>query len=1364
MYYETGIMSLKMNNIQENTQFLLETQAELAMLPLMLPESPEMEAEARDRRITDDNIDAAKGLPVYITNFIGSKQKLTDWIWLNTPEGVKSVLDAFSGSAVVGYMYKQKGLRVVCNDRLRYCHHIARAIVENQKVTLSEDDLKALLKTNPKAGSFVQETFRGKFFQIGVHALIDNIRANIDALSGFKKDLALFMLGKTCISSAGSFGHFQSANNKGTKDRYPDTPKEFIERFKQNVERINGLVFNNEQDNKAYRKDILDIFDEVKVDLAYFDPPYATQFSTTNYETSYHFIEGLMTYWKGLEIDEGSKVRKYKTEHQTVTQANAEVFFDNVFEKAKGIKYWIISYRDKAYPNERKMKELIDKHGKASRMKSHEHTYSLGGTNREGEASHGKERLFICGPAGKKSSADVEDDMVMESDPLVTVVDVFFQPSLIADSNPEGIDEEMTAEAVKDTGQFIANFMGSKRKLMSWIWAHTPEGVETALDLFSGGANVAYYYKKKGLKVIANDLLKYPYHIARAVVENSSVIVSDDDIETLLSENKSVKNFIVKNFHGYYYTKQILEFLDNTYANIQMLSGYKKDIALFALGATCKAKTSFGEFHRSKKALTRPLSEYPSLEKHKGSQLGNIPLPEFKESFVRYIKHANSLVFDNGKECKAYNREALALLPEVKADVVYADPPYVTEFNANDYEADNHFVEGLMTCWQGKKLIDNHRKDFESRTKYNKASIAKLIKGFIEGVAKMGAHLLMSYRDHAFPTSKELQAIMAERFGEVDLHKKSVQYTIGIRSGSKHDAKEYLFVASKPRKGKAAAAEDELAPPETPWDWNWGAEANGIIDKFGWAGLAKACAYVKMDYPSKEHDGKYPVAKQAYFLPYRKIIDGKLMVVWRGVAAAMASLNGARGGVKLSKEARKQAYEVLLKWYEAFEREAPPLKAEADCNVNRNLHAKFDGEILLAEAGEGEEKKDPTFTFILTHAGANKNGDYFLPEELKSNHGTAVNSKIDFQHSQNLTDIVGGVIDSKYVESEGGYVECVGSLFIHDSPAAKLAYKLVKQGIVSQVSMECEFAEGECSICGKRSKSKSDYCVHLRQYKGRQFRGEMVYQKLHDIVFTGCGLLDRKGADPGAVIKSVANTGMKSSKKLIINSGDLSMDANATFRAYLEAQKVQREIWPMTNALEGYLSGILKKFSDEAISGDELIAKANECLSSFSAEMKAMVDALKGASTAKAAVDEDELKRFKEENETLKKQLADLQKKVDEYEAEKAKSARKVKATELVTKWEQRGKTFESEEARTAEIERLAGLDDSALAATEKVIEQLKPSGGGGNGNKPKSEAGDKGALRTDAGVEPEPVDDGKTSPEERLAGGLQKARQDLKR
>ncbi len=190
--------------------------------------------------------------PKYITNYIGSKQKLVDWIWRNTPQDVKSVVDAFSGSGVVGYMYKSKGMRVDANDRLHYCHHAARAIIENSKTRVSEEELERLLAENAHAGSFVQDNFKGIFFASGVHPLIDTLRANCDKLDGYKKDIALFALGKTCLSAKGGFGHFSYSTNTGRKK---DSPEDFKKRFADNVKRINALVFDNGQACKAYREE-----------------------------------------------------------------------------------------------------------------------------------------------------------------------------------------------------------------------------------------------------------------------------------------------------------------------------------------------------------------------------------------------------------------------------------------------------------------------------------------------------------------------------------------------------------------------------------------------------------------------------------------------------------------------------------------------------------------------------------------------------------------------------------------------------------------------------------------------------------------------------------------------------------------------------------------------------------------------------------------------------------------------------------------------------------------------------------------------------------------------------------------------------
>lgn len=100
-----------------------ETELRLAVSGEFVPgvslaEAPETDARHGNQKPADR--------PKYITNYIGPKQKLVDRIWWNTPQDVKSVVDVFSGSAVVAYMFKMKGLRVIANDRLHYCHHAAR--------------------------------------------------------------------------------------------------------------------------------------------------------------------------------------------------------------------------------------------------------------------------------------------------------------------------------------------------------------------------------------------------------------------------------------------------------------------------------------------------------------------------------------------------------------------------------------------------------------------------------------------------------------------------------------------------------------------------------------------------------------------------------------------------------------------------------------------------------------------------------------------------------------------------------------------------------------------------------------------------------------------------------------------------------------------------------------------------------------------------------------------------------------------------------------------------------------------------------------------------------------------------------------
>ncbi|BBO66346.1 hypothetical protein DSCA_02760 [Desulfosarcina alkanivorans] len=1261
---------------RDRLAFLLETDAALDL------DFETLEAQAKEA-VTDEASPAKR--PKYITNYIGSKQKLVDWIWKHTPEGVGSILDAFSGSAVVAYMYKTKGLRVLANDRLRYCYHAARAIVENRNVRLTDEELEALLAGNAKAGSFIRNNFKGIFFAKGVHGLIDTIRANIDKLSGFKKDIALFALGKTCMSGKGGFGHFSSSTRYGKRE---DTPEEFKERFRKNVVRINALVFDNGKECKAYRKDVNGLLSEVRVDLAYFDPPYATEFSTTNYEKSYHFVEGLMTYWDGLTLVEGSKTKHYKTDHQTVSRTNAKEFFETFLGNAQHIPNWLISYRDHAYPNEREMRGIITTYGFEPAMRSRDHHYSI--TSRHGDASHAKERLFICKHSkGRSAKADAaaeniktqavweeteneiryhaKDPKQFEPDSFrhktlegvdgVSIIIGRFKKEFVPEDdnprsmvlqayrfvrkterNPDGWTIEKAKEWIKkheastateaalrveenicaladaplgdsldllscqagkaDTVR-VTGFMGSKYLMLGWIESQLPKNAESFLDAFSGGANVAYHFKRKGMKVIANDLLRFPYHLAKAVVENSREKLTDEDVERLLAPNPDAGTFIVDQFYGYYYTKPVLRWLDQVWANIQKLHGYKKDLALAALGSTVKAKSAFGQFSRSKMHRKADLESEASLEQ---SQLSNPPLSKFIESFKRTVRQLNNLVFDNGKECKAFNLDATEAVRRYGSDVLYLDPPYVTEFGSNDYEDSLHFIEGLMTRWADKKIHSNPRKNFPSRTRYTKESIRSMMETLAADARGKYGTVLLSYRDRAFPREAEIREILSEHYGLVRVRGMEVDYNIAKDIGreGKH-ARELLFVSTKPRSTSRSSGSSSAAACHT----------------------------------------SFPVE-----------IDAPVPTV---------------------------------------------LSAEA-----------LD---VVKETG------DPQFTFVLCRAGTNKNGDHFTSDELAARYTTAVNKKIDLKHSQEFTDIVGGIVSADFIEDEnGGRIECAGELFISDSPHSQLAYKLIRKGIITQVSMECDYEEGECSICGKRVQSKNDYCIHLRKHKGGAFQGKPVFEILHGVTFTGLGLLDRKGADENARITQVASERGEVSETL--NEGGPTMD---------EKQKAK----------------------DEAAEA----AKKTE-------------DGGGGTTDDKAR-----LKELEKENKELKQQVLTLQKQVEEMEAEQKAAANRARAQKLLSKVEKHGITFDSDEDRTNELTRLAGLSDDAFSATEDAFDRMikadaeKAKDGG---NKPENNAGKKQAkadderddprMRSDAGVRPRDVDDGKKSLEDKLKTGFMAA------
>lgn len=112
---------------------------------------------------------------------------------------------------------------------------------------------------------------------------------------------------------------------------------------------------------------------------------------------------------------------------------------------------------------------------------------------------------------------------------------------------------------------------------------------------------------------------------------------------------------------------------------------------------------------------------------------------------------------------------------------------------------------------------------------------------------------------------------------------------------------------------------------EEAWDWDWNRDADAIIERYGWRGLAAICAYVDRDYETDRKEDGLPAVKAAYYFPLAKIgRDGRLRLYWRACVAAMGRLRRA----KLPEDAKRKAYGVIKKCYQRFGKEAPEFAAQ----------------------------------------------------------------------------------------------------------------------------------------------------------------------------------------------------------------------------------------------------------------------------------------------------------------------------------------------------------------------------------------------------------------------------------------------------
>jgi DNA adenine methylase len=328
------------------------------------------------------------------TRFMGSKRKLLDFIYDNVRqfEGER-VLDAFSGSGCVSYMFKSMGKEVISNDFLQYSYNITKATIENNCSRLSHDDISNLNSTNREHDDFVLKKFRNLYFSDDDNKIIDQIYHNIQFLDNeYKKAIALSSLARACIKkrARGIFTYTGNRYDDGRRDLNIPLQKQFME----SIELFNASVFDNGKCNKAHNLDVFNLPDE-EYDLVYLDPPYCSLHSDNDYSRRYHFVEGLMSYWTHVKINESTKTKKFN-KFLTPFDSKVTVYdaFDRLFQKYSDSNI-VISYSSNSLPTMDEMILLLKRYKQSVRVSEFSHKYSFGNQKLNIENNKVKEYLFI---------------------------------------------------------------------------------------------------------------------------------------------------------------------------------------------------------------------------------------------------------------------------------------------------------------------------------------------------------------------------------------------------------------------------------------------------------------------------------------------------------------------------------------------------------------------------------------------------------------------------------------------------------------------------------------------------------------------------------------------------------------------------------------------------------------------------------------------------------------------------------------------------------------------------------------------------------------------------------------------------------
>lgn len=424
--------------------------------------------------------------------FIGSKTTLLShidkFILQNTTGNEHVFCDIFSGTGAVARYFKPR-YEVHSNDTLYFSYVIQKATIENN-IKPSFERLKRIGINNPF--SFLEETQVqmqdyiddsyfitknytyhnecGRMYVSNRNATrIDFIRITIEEWKNKNliNEIEYYYLLAGLINSVPSV-----SNITGTYGAYL---KKWDKRALKDIEMTRLDVIDNKRKNKSYNLDANKLIGEIEGDILYLDPPY----NSRQYAPNYHLLETISKY-DYPEIRGITGMRPYEDVKSSFCIKNEVVdVFEDLIEKAH-FSNIVMSYSSDGLMNENQIEQILKRHGIEDTYKVQHYPYRQYMSKKTKKTEYLYEYLFYIKKniLQKKSYnfCSVRENQVEYK---------------VSSDNKKYIKSPM-------------NYIGGKYKLLPQILPHFPTNINTFIDLFSGGCNVAININSN--QIICNDI------------------------------------------------------------------------------------------------------------------------------------------------------------------------------------------------------------------------------------------------------------------------------------------------------------------------------------------------------------------------------------------------------------------------------------------------------------------------------------------------------------------------------------------------------------------------------------------------------------------------------------------------------------------------------------------------------------------------------------------------------------------------------------------------------------------------------------------------------------------------------------------